>query len=119
MGYTHYFGFTPIKSQAKILEAKYQRALKDCSRIVKKYSAEYGGLQVNGSRDEANEPFELHEHFIENNDDSRGFCKTARKPYDLVVTACLAVLKHRLGNAIQVTSDGYQHDWDAGVQYAC
>jgi hypothetical protein len=34
------------------------------------------------------------------------FCKTARKPYDLAVCAVLIVLKHHLGDQIEVSSDG-------------
>ena len=37
------------------------------------------------------------------------FCKTARKPYDTIVVACLLVAKHHLGAAIEVSSDG---DWE-------
>lgn len=34
------------------------------------------------------------------------FCKTARKPYDTAVTACLLLAKHHFGSAIEITSDG-------------
>jgi len=34
------------------------------------------------------------------------FCKTARKPYDLVVTACLLVLKAKMPLWIELDSDG-------------
>ena len=47
-----------------------------------------------------------------------GFCKTAYKPYDIVVTACLVILQYRLGDAIQVSSDGGAVDWVAGVNLA-
>lgn len=39
------------------------------------------------------------------------FCKTAFKPYDLAVTACLIVAKHHLGGAIVVKSDGELDAW--------
>lgn len=42
-----------------------------------------------------------------------GFCKTAHKPYDLAVTACLLVLKHHLGATFRVGSDGVDADWSA------
>lgn len=42
------------------------------------------------------------------------FCKTARKPYDVVVVASLIALKHRLGEAVQISSDGDDADWDEG-----
>jgi len=34
------------------------------------------------------------------------FCKTACKPYDIIVTACLVVLKHYMGPDVKVMSDG-------------
>jgi hypothetical protein len=34
------------------------------------------------------------------------FCKTARKPYDLPVCACLIVLQHYFGDQFRVSSDG-------------
>jgi hypothetical protein len=42
------------------------------------------------------------------------FCKTARKPYDAVVTACLILLKQTYGEAVQVSSDGSWSEWQAG-----
>ena len=33
------------------------------------------------------------------------YCKTARKPYDLVVAAFLVIAKHHLGDNLHVTSD--------------
>ncbi len=46
------------------------------------------------------------------------FCKTNRKPYDAAVTACLLVLKHHLGDAILVTSNGGIGEWQAGIELA-
>jgi multimeric flavodoxin WrbA len=47
-------------------------------------------------------------------EDQRGwaFCKTAQKPYDVVVTACLIFLAHDYG--FQVSSDGDVEDWERG-----
>lgn len=134
MGYTHYFQFKTVRGQAKTLETNYQKAIEDCQRIVRRYYAEfgglsgytahtpigaYGGLQVNGKRPDDCETFELREHFSQNTEnDFFGFVKTRQLPYDLVVVACLAVLKHRLGNAITVSSDGTAEDWQDGVDYA-
>jgi NOL1/NOP2/fmu family ribosome biogenesis protein len=42
------------------------------------------------------------------------FCKTARKPYDAVVTASLIHAKKIFGDAIEVTSDGDWDEWDSG-----
>jgi hypothetical protein len=57
----------------------------------------------------------MREHLSENHAD---FCKTRQNPYDIVVVACLAVLKHRLGVAMNVSSDGRPADWTAGIDLA-
>lgn len=41
-------------------------------------------------------------------------CKTARKPYDRVITALLIELKSCMGNSVGVSSDGDVEDWYAG-----
>jgi len=132
MGYTHYFTFNAAtKGEAKKAEKLYQLAVKDCAKIIKAYSlangglagytahtkiGEYGGIEVNGSRENGHEPFILREHFNENEEFS--FCKTAQKPYDVVVVACLIALKNRLGNLIEVSSDGEVEDWADGLALA-
>lgn len=136
MGYTHYWTFKkPNRGDAAKTEELYQKAVKECAKIIRTYYdangglsgytahtpiGKYGGILVNGKGDDAHEDFVLREHFKQNfeNTDGFDFCKTARKPYDVVVTACLIVLKHRLGDYIKVSSDGYQHEWEAGLELA-
>ena len=142
MGYTHYWTMKKAKrGQSAQLEKEYQRAVLDCAKIVKAYYKEngglsgytahtalgaYGGLEVNGKGDDAHETFILREHYSQNfrTRDSWGipdgfsFCKTARKPYDTVVTACLIVLKYHLGDNIDVSSDGYEYEWVEGLELA-
>lgn len=43
-------------------------------------------------------------------------CKTARKPYDVVVTACLTFLQADYG--FEVSSDGGMEEWEPGVTLA-
>jgi hypothetical protein len=43
------------------------------------------------------------------------FCKTERKPYDVVITAVLALAAEA---GFIVTSDGKESDWEAGVALA-
>lgn len=38
-------------------------------------------------------------------------CKTAFKPYDIAVTACLIIFKHHLGKDFIVRSDGEESHW--------
>lgn len=130
MGYTHYWTFKHTKGSAVRNETKYQQAIKQCNAIISYYSAkfgglagysahtkgQYGGIDVNGSRENGHENFLLREHFSEN--EAFNFCKTAAKPYDVVVTACLIILANKLGTAISVSSDGNSQDWIAGLQLA-
>jgi hypothetical protein len=49
-------------------------------------------------------------------------CKTAYRPYDVVVTAILIAAKRHFGAAITVASDGEDKDWEDGrmlVEVAC
>jgi hypothetical protein len=41
--------------------------------------------------------------------------KTNHRPYDLPVTACLIRLAHRFPEGVQVSTDGGQEDWRAGL----
>jgi hypothetical protein len=142
MGYTHYWTFKSApRGAADKTEIAYQTAIAECAKIARIYNAEckkelreydrlsgfsahtapnkYGGLEINGKGDQAHEPFTMREHYRQNLEvDAFNFCKTALKPYDVVVTACLAVLKHRLGDLIEVSSDGRAIDWSDGVQLA-
>lgn len=147
MGYTHYWSFNKGphgKGNAALSESLWQTAMSECALIARTWNKEckaqgrdadrlsgfsahtkpsqgYGGLHINGKGELAHEDFTMPEHFRDNFEaDYNGFnfCKTARKPYDLVVTACLAVIKHRMGDRITVTSDGRAIDWNDGVDYA-
>lgn len=124
MGYTHYW-----EKIGPINEAQYKAALTDILNIVgvkrnilANGHGEAGTLpdlignhfQFNGIEEASHETFSLPI-------DPRGvqdfdFCKTARKPYDVVVVACLARLAEVEG--IKVASDGDQEDWVAGVALA-
>jgi hypothetical protein len=53
-----------------------------------------------------------------------GFCKTARKPYDVVVCVSLLVLKAEFGKKIVLSTDGEERDWEEAIElfkryYAC
>lgn len=135
MGYTHYWSFTaPKRGETAKIEKAYQKAIKDCAKIARAYYTvngglsgytahtqlgSYGGLLINGKGDDAHEPFSMREYFKQNLEDSGGdFCKTARKPYDIVVTACLIVLANALPKNFRVDSDGNKGDFVAGLDLA-
>lgn len=133
MGYTHYWSFNkPGKGRTLEVERAYQRAIKACTKIAQAYQAKatgderlsgytaftsnYGGIKLNGKEDNMHEDFCMREHFRQN--ETWQFCKTARKPYDIVVTACLATMKFYLKDNFTVDSDGYKEEWDEGVKLA-
>lgn len=130
MGYTHYWSFKKAeRGQIVKTEKNYQRAVLECTKVIQYYSRVfrglsgfsphapidlYRGLEVNSSqRIGVGEPFTLRERYALNK--IPDFCKTNRLPYDTVVTACLIILKHRLGEMIEVKSDGRQDDWNDGL----
>lgn len=46
------------------------------------------------------------------------FCKTSRKPYDLLVCAVLLVVLHHADGAFTVGSDGGPSDWQPAIAFA-
>jgi len=114
MGYTHYWAF-----QEQPTKEKFAEFLEGVKQIVataeeagieigeQKYESDY--VSFNGVGTGAHETF-----YIELPSYDDGFCKTAEKPYDAVVTAILIHAKAILGNAIEIKSDGNWDEWDSG-----
>ena len=120
MGYSHYWKATKVDA------TEYQAALKDIAKIVtnqksilagpngepKTKPITNDGISFNGIDEDSHETFDLPAAGLKDFD----FCKTAQKPYDTVVTACLARLAEVKG--VKVTSDGNMGEWEAGVALA-
>jgi len=70
-------------------------------------------------KDEKDHPELSHETFTLFRKGSVGFCfcKTAQKPYDLMVQACLLVYRHYSPDTINLGSDGDEEDWEAAVDF--
>lgn len=133
MGYTHYWDFKIKKGQVKAAQAAYERACKAVSKACKLYNktvhdeyrlsgfsahapvGKYTGIYINGKGELQHEDFSTREHITM---DSGGFCKTAQKPYDTAVVAALILLKHYLGESMEVSSDGDASDWLEGLRLA-
>lgn len=134
MGYTHYWDRQPVVSQLAFVAFSV-----DVSSLIKASGVEIGnGHGEKGSRPETTHDLvsfngiaeEGHETFWfpladEKNPEYRkgkslvfNFCKTAHKPYDVVVTAALIAAKQHFGAAIKVASDGDDSDWEDGRQLA-
>jgi len=66
-------------------------------------------IAFNGVEEDAREDFTLCRTDSPND---VGFCKTDRKPYDLVVKATLVVVYNRVPTAWYVYSDGHDFEWE-------
>lgn len=124
MGYTHYWTMNEGK---KVSRKQLKEAIGVMAQIVSSKSrilagwdgtgkpiAEDGSINFNGIGD-----YNRCENFLIDtkwNGDFQ-FCKTARRPYDVVVVACLAVLNHFVKNVV-VTSDGDTDEWKEGIALA-
>lgn len=121
MGYTHYWR----GNESEIDQQAWPEAIADCDKII---AAKTDALNLEVQDDSDHIDFngdetrgEDHEQFVIPRSgavmQSTGFefCKTASKPYDDVVTACLA----RLAEAgLQVSSDGTEGEWKQGLDLA-
>lgn len=131
MGYTHYWTFKEVNGKNLIkAEKQFKKAVKACQCVIKYYYKEfkgisgysahtklgqYSGIEMNGKQDLGHETFYLRSTFKE----SIGFhfCKTARKPYDTLVVACLSILHYYLNEFIEIDSDGEASELQDGVDY--
>lgn len=125
MGYTHYWE----SKEPNFNEEKFVEFSQDCEKILA--LAKQDGIKLAGGLGEA-EPItnekivwfngvgdESHESFSMNqNEGDFDFCKTNNKPYDIVVTACLVMLKHHFRESVKVSSDGTPLEWLPGLNLA-
>lgn len=121
MGYTHYF---PHKRNFTI--AEFQKL----GEITKKIIAA-SNVPVAWESDEPTKPVEITDDLIRFNgagyDDGHEtfylprcadgfiFCKTARKPYDIIVVAVLTACRKQFPDALDIGSDGNSGDWMQGA----
>ena len=119
MGYTHYWHIAKISQHS----TRFTQAVGDMAKVIRNSPVPLAGPLGTGKPKLAKTyvsfngvPPNDHETFLFPEQD--GFCKTAQKPYDIVVVACLAIAKDVFGAEIRVSSDGKGEDWDAGVRLA-
>lgn len=122
MGYTHYVrqqrDFTHeewkmIKSSFnKIWELSKVSLAGACGEENTKPAVTDNKIWFNGVEDDSHEAFGIDR---EKKSDFE-FCKTACKPYDLVVTGLLYFIKTKIPDVIEVSSDGSidGEDWEEG-----
>lgn len=123
MGYTHYWTFErPITRPEMVGLAEDVEAIILASGIPLAYEYDEPtippqvadeAIHFNGIEEDGHETFG-----IRVGAEGFDFCKTAAKPYDVVVVASLAALKDRLGSDVRISSDGDAADWRDGVALA-
>jgi hypothetical protein len=119
MGYTHYFTKTAADREDSRRFEMFARG----ARTIIDYATTYEGIKI-GDLEISDEIVtfngvgeESHETFYWAIDGSGfNFCKTAAKPYDTVVTACLIHLKDVYGDLVDIGSDGSWADWALGAR---
>ena len=135
MGYTHYFenkghkddqkNFLKVLAEAK----KLYESLPEHSESAGGYSSD-DPLKICGCDGEGEPEFEVdcicfngdasvnldHEGFLVIPEPFNDFCKTARKPYDLLVCAVLISMKKHFVN-FSYSSDGKPDDWKPAKEF--
>ena len=122
MGYTHYWRGGKVDADVWTKITTDVNKLIEQSEVPLQHEYDEPGTKplvneetifFNGAGDDGHETF-----FIKPTGTDFEFCKTAYKPYDKIVTAVLAVIKEHAGDAIRVSSDGDEKDWQEGLAYA-
>lgn len=131
MGYTHYFYTKP-----ELDKKQFKAFAKDVKALIAKANVPLAFehnetdkspeitdevVRFNGHGEDGHETFMLTREtpvasYMENKKEAFEFCKTARKPYDKYVTACLLLAKKHFGNDIRLSSDGEVEDWVEGQE---
>lgn len=128
MGYTHYYKISIEKYKAdETANRAYRNARIEINQLaefaqtkgivdldIKETGKMKTDTMFNGIEEENQDHEDFYLPYLLNMTDTHwtysGFCKTARKPYDIVVTAALFVLKKHLQGAVKIDSDGYNND---------
>jgi hypothetical protein len=117
MGYTHYY------EHKETSEPRWNLILRDCKKLAASLptGVEIAGwdgtgepvfndnqIRFNGVAPHSHETFVLERCPGEN---QFAFTKTAQKPYDLLVCACLLVYKRHSPDSMSLSSDGGPGEW--------
>lgn len=125
MGYTHYWS-----QNAEVGPLRWANFTAGAKRLFA--LAAERGIRLAYEYDEPNRPPEItddaihfngvddegHETAILSREPGREFCKTARKPYDVVLVAMLCYLSSVHSDIFEARSDGNSEDWRKGLALA-
>lgn len=129
MGYTHYWETHEDGEPCLVRHEDWAAGLESCNKMLESlpkgflgdnfgeepWKRRANGIAFNGLGDDAHETFILE---ATAKGQKWAFCKTARKPYDIAVTACLVLMHDACGDYFRVTSDGTLEEWAEGIALA-
>ena len=137
MGYTHYFTQTRdfTDNEWIAIKAFSWNLLRndDAKKVIdhkhdQKLEINNKTILFNGIKNDGHETFVLGKKIKPTSWKSRGgcfkkgeefqFCKTAYKPYDKYVVAVLCYINAVAPDACKITSDGWKHEWQNGLNLA-
>ena len=110
MGYTHYF-----QLHEKPTDEQWNQFINDVDALLLANDvpidneSTWDRIFLNGVDEDSHETF-----VIDRNSTRWDFCKTARKPYDDVVSAILIAARYNFGDKFSLSSDGTWEDWQEG-----
>jgi hypothetical protein len=126
MGYTHYFTKTATDRDDALRFEMFANGV----RTIINYATTYDGIKIADGKGYNEGQWEITNEIVQFNgygEESHetfywtlegagfNFCKTAHKPYDTVVTACLIHMKDVYGKLVDIGSDGGWSDWKDGA----
>lgn len=119
MGYTHYWRgkidaskwgeWCDIVNAILVDDSVVNRVCREHDRVDELPEVSATLVAFNGKSNDGHETF-----YVTPMDNDFEFCKTAHKPYDRAVTACLIAMKALMDN-VTISSDGRAMDWEAGL----
>jgi len=122
MGYTHYWKINePLERDAfGAFAAEAKKVAKLSKIMIVGWSGERttcpefndAEISLNGCGEYSHETFQIRE-----GDTGFSFCKTARKPYDEIVTGILCLFAARFPQ-VTISSDGSPSEWQDGLRLA-
>ena len=129
MGYTHYTEYTAMTEsefRAIVADAAILRRVARTSHGVRSRSRtdfEVLTFELNGIGEERHEPYRFMAgdmFVLRAGRYSPEFfcCKTQRKPYDMIVGACMISMKQHMGDRVVIYSDGVLEEPDWGRAFA-
>ncbi len=125
MGWTHYW-----EREKEIPAEEFEKAVNDCELLFSKMNVPLAGPQseaepvfspeammFNGVQGQDCEIFSMKRIEEPRRPGAAvlSYCKTEKLPYDVCVRAALVIMKHYLGDHLQVMSDGKMKDWKDAV----